>query len=629
MSILMRMRRQSHPPPGEEEPVQRSPPPLLEGKRHLQRMKSAVIESDIKPTKHLTRSSTMSNRGSRSKPVVNNKMAFNVVEDLLECKLCKQRLQRPKMLPCQHTFCLTCLQACVQPQDTAIQCPQCKLKVDLKVAGPDGIAELPPNLYLDSFLTALKHEPVNVNENEKAGSRCAKCQTVGATSCQHCRKAFCLVCWPSHVSELKSQLPSLQDQLQAAKESLDHRKQDFQDVCQKLKAHIDLAVEIKIQSLRVEQDKLNKKTNKQTFSQVDRFLQLHRMTSDLLQEVSQWGETRPTFNEESFQIDMGDTSKSANDSEDADDVFYEDVLRNVDQTNSPDALSLYYRSRSFIPRINLGRSVLQRPAGVGVAPWDDGIHMYIAGTDGRQVLVIDRNRMKLVRQLTASNMLYPHGIAFSKLLREVFITDKWNHCVHVFSAEGAYLRQLGKKGHADGFFQSPEGIASGPGANGNPEEDYIYVCDTGNDRVQVLEPRDGSVVRIIGILDPLPGSKYKRTEFNGPTGIAVTSERVIVADRGHKRIKIYSLMGEKLNEFGSMGEAQGQFRAPECVSVDRLGFILVGDSSNARVQIFKPNGTLVKSFGGKGKFAGVTGITVTNNMDIIVTDYKGGSVQIF
>jgi hypothetical protein len=48
--------------------------------------------------------------------------------------------------------------------------------------------------------------------------------------------------------------------------------------------------------------------------------------------------------------------------------------------------------------------------------------MYIAGTDARQVLVIDRSRMKLVRQLSAPNMLYPHGIAFSKPLREVYIT---------------------------------------------------------------------------------------------------------------------------------------------------------------------------------------------------------------
>jgi DNA-binding beta-propeller fold protein YncE len=75
-----------------------------------------------------------------------------------------------------------------------------------------------------------------------------------------------------------------------------------------------------------------------------------------------------------------------------------------------------------MPRVSLGRSVLHRPAGVGVAPWDDGVNMYIAGTDGRHVLVIDRNRMKLVHQLSTPDMLYPHGIAFSKHLHEVYVT---------------------------------------------------------------------------------------------------------------------------------------------------------------------------------------------------------------
>jgi hypothetical protein len=56
--------------------------------------------------------------------------------------------------------------------------------------------------------------------------------------------------------------------------------------------------------------------------------------------------------------------------------------------------------------------------------------------------------------------------------------------VHVFSAEGTYLRQLGKKGHAEGHFQSPEGITSGPGPHGKDNETLLYVCDTGNDRVQ-------------------------------------------------------------------------------------------------------------------------------------------------
>jgi hypothetical protein len=101
----------------------------------------------------------------------------------------------------------------------------------------------------------------------------------------------------------------------------------------------------------------------------------------------------------------------------------------------------------------------------------------------------------------------------------------------------------------------------------------------------------------------------------------------------HLLFQTYTLTGEKLSEFGSMGEERGQFRSPECVAVDHLGFILVGDSGNARVQIFRPNGTLVRVFGGRGtspgKFAWVSGITVANNMDIIVTDSKNSSVQIF
>jgi DNA-binding beta-propeller fold protein YncE len=77
-----------------------------------------------------------------------------------------------------------------------------------------------------------------------------------------------------------------------------------------------------------------------------------------------------------------------------------------------------------MPRVSIDRSVLQRPAGVGVAPWDDGVHMYIAGTDRRKVLVIDRNRMKIVRQLITPDMLYPHGIAFCKHRREVYVTGR-------------------------------------------------------------------------------------------------------------------------------------------------------------------------------------------------------------
>jgi hypothetical protein len=48
-------------------------------------------------------------------------MSTSVMEELLECKLCSNRLQRPRMLSCQHTFCLSCLQALVQPTNDGKQ----------------------------------------------------------------------------------------------------------------------------------------------------------------------------------------------------------------------------------------------------------------------------------------------------------------------------------------------------------------------------------------------------------------------------------------------------------------------------------------------------------------------------
>jgi hypothetical protein len=55
--------------------------------------------------------------------------------------------------------------------------------------------------------------------------------------------------------------------------------------------------------------------------------------------------------------------------------------------------------------------------------------------------------------------------------------------------------------------------------------------------LQVIDPYDGSLIRIVGIRDQ-PGQKYKHTDFNRPTGIAVSKDRVIVSDCENNRIKV-------------------------------------------------------------------------------------------
>lgn len=124
------------------------------------------------------------------------------------------------------------------------------------------------------------------------------------------------------------------------------------------------------------------------------------------------------------------------------------------------------------------------------------------------------------------------------------------------------------------------------------------------------------------------------TELNAPTSVAVTNDRVIILDSGNRRVKIYNKNDKnKIVEFGALGQRKGQFRQPEVLAVDPMGFILVGDSGNCRVQVFKPTGQLVRVFGGlgtePGKFGWISGIHVTKQLDIIVSDTKNRSVNFF
>lgn len=75
------------------------------------------------------------------------------------------------------------------------------------------------------------------------------------------------------------------------------------------------------------------------------FLQLHHATSALLEEVSHWGETRPTFDMDNFKIDMEEESKAGSEEEEIDDIFDNDVdvMHSSAQVSSLDSLSHHYR----------------------------------------------------------------------------------------------------------------------------------------------------------------------------------------------------------------------------------------------------------------------------------------------
>ena len=94
------------------------------------------------------------------------------VNSLLECSICLQVFQDPRMLPCGHTFCLQCIQ-----RNNNRLCALCKSKWFLP---PNGLQGLPKNFAVESFTTSLP-----------SISHCA----VAGNNSHGSVKYFCIDCW--------------------------------------------------------------------------------------------------------------------------------------------------------------------------------------------------------------------------------------------------------------------------------------------------------------------------------------------------------------------------------------------------------------------------------------------------
>ncbi|XP_059060932.1 RING finger protein nhl-1-like [Achroia grisella] len=627
------------------------------------------------------RSSVAMRRASKSLDSKSTRpISYGGIKDLIQCPLCLETLNNAKMLPCQHTLCMACLDVYISDA-TTIECPVCRTKIN--ITGPNFIQELPSNLYIDSLLQLIgiktktpqkpetpPHSPAYGSATYQSvdlfagGVRCFHCQTMcdnaDTINCQHCKMNFCHVCWSNHLDDMQTQVGSILKQLETASNRLKHKIEHFKDRCEHITTQIETTADEKINAIIESKGKLVKEltelqksgdlsalalntsldeaktvatqviASKETGNDINKvttFMNLHQNALQILVDVSKWDTEYFVFDKENFRIEKDNESPLDAESDDP----VQTCFKQNDPLESENSLTTHYRCRNSVPHYVWRKTT--RPCGVGIGPWNG--HLYVCDVDTHSVLVVERSQAKVVMRLVYSEMLCPVQIAFLKSLGEIYITDKWKHCVHVFSKDGEYLRSLGQKGSRDGLFRSPEGIATD---NVNL---HIYVVDTGNDRVQIIQP-DGKFVDQIGVSTKQQVSAIAAwevitvmsTEFNAPTSIAVTNDRIIILDSGNRRVKIYNKQDKsKIHEFGSIGQRKGQFRQAEVLAVDPMGFILVGDSGNCRVQVFKPNGTVVRVFGGYGtelgKFGWISGIHVTKQLDVIVSDSKNRNVNFF
>lgn len=110
-------------------------------------------------------------------------------------------------------------------------------------------------------------------------------------------------------------------------------------------------------------------------------------------------------------------------------------------------------------------------------------------------------------------------------------------------------------------------------------------------------------------------------------------QRLYLSDVPNHRICVYDYTGTLLYSFGTRGRNPGQLNFPADIDLDTVGNLYVVDAMNARIQIFTPEGDFIRAFGERGtapgSFSAAKGIAVSPSNLVYVTDANLNKVVIF
>ncbi len=217
----------------------------------------------------------------------------------------------------------------------------------------------------------------------------------------------------------------------------------------------------------------------------------------------------------------------------------------------------------------------------------------LAANDGA-LYVSDGDQGKIWRVTKAGNLEVltykldtPSAIAFDKK-GDLIVADSGTQTIKKVLKTGEIELIAGvenQKGFADGdaktaLFNAPIGIAV--------LEDKIFVADTYNDKIRVIE--NGKVSTIAGSEQGFADGDSTQAKFDTPCGLAIWKDgKVLVADTGNRRVrvieqtgKVWTLAGNGEQDTVDGSLYDSSFVQPTAITVDNFGVIYVADGNSIR-----------------------------------------------
>ncbi len=167
----------------------------------------------------------------------------------------------------------------------------------------------------------------------------------------------------------------------------------------------------------------------------------------------------------------------------------------------------------------------------------------------------------------------PNSIAIERASGRIYLTDTLRHLVFILDRNGKELSRIGKRGGGSGpsEFRLPTDLAL--------HGQELFVLDKQNKRIEVftLEGRYKREFQPDGF------------DAGSATGMAVDAQGLIylLSDVGY--VAVLNKQGEPLFRFGHYGAEPGELKESQAIYIDPADRIYVTDTGNRRVEIFQIN----------------------------------------
>ncbi|XP_066280252.1 tripartite motif-containing protein 3-like [Branchiostoma lanceolatum] len=601
------------------------------------------------------------------------------IHEELTCSICLELFTRPKVLPCQHTFCQDCLQDHAE-RGEPFQCPNCRREIKLP---PEGVASIPYNHLVSSLCARLQGQatlPGETKEQPKAGNRCSfHPWEVLHLYCMQCQIPVCNKCFEEgHEGHPTTNL----------KKAPQERRSTVQGLINGGRDNLELYCSY-MRSLREKENTLNERKKQtengiiQAYNQM--VLRLTERKDHLLSEAEQSHRENLDMlqnGRDKVLSDIGELSAACDQAEQEmkqEGVGFPSqetilVIAKYREKAAPTPVQtqpvVFQPTDTPVPVLGHVAVPSLLPAPMSAVPASSDVTtMVTAHRHGNQWQGgHPYHRVKFGgRGLETGEFGTDLTVTVSDE-GELFVADSENHRVQVFTLQGTFVRQFptefgAQKIRLSDVTMDGEGnlwALAGPLPDGTktyrPMQFAVQYTKEGRVvrkfklvnfcsrvavntisnhilclgvNVDVYRP-NGTLLRTICLQQVIEEqmTRQQQSPYGNFLSLTVDQEgNILVSCCQSNCVFISSVDGQFQFHFGVEGSGEGEMKGPHGICTDSSGNIIVADCYNRRVEMFDKTGTFIKHM--TTDMTMPSEVAMSTQGHLVVTDREKLTVNIF